>query len=295
MGYKSGFVTVIGRPNVGKSTLLNRIIGEKVTIVSDKPQTTRNKIQLIYTADDAQIIFLDTPGIQEPKNKLGDYMLGVSKNTLQDVDVILFLVEPGAVMGAMDTKIRTLLADVETPILPLLNKTDTLTEEETQSLLATYREIEGFANIMPMSAADGTGVDAVIKTIIEHLPEGPKYYPDDMITDQPERFIAAELIREKAIVHLREEIPHGIVVEILSMKKREGKELVDIEANVFVERKSHKGMVIGKGGQMLKQIGQEARMDIERLLGDRVHLQLWVKVADRWRNEANRLKEFGYK
>lgn len=295
MSYRSGFVSVIGRPNVGKSTLLNRIIGEKITIVSDKPQTTRNKIQLIYTREDAQIIFLDTPGIQEPKNKLGQYMLGVSKNTLSDVDVILFLVEPGPVFGPMDTMIREILAQIDTPVLLLVNKADTIDEQEMDELLSRYAADPLFAEVLPISALSGDGVDAFMEKLITRLPEGPQYFPEDMITDQPERFIAAEMIREKAMLHLREEIPHGIVVEILSMKNRANSDLVDIEANLFVEKKSHKGMVIGKNGQMLKTIGTEARKDIERLLGSRIHLQLWVKVADRWRNEAARLKEFGYK
>lgn len=295
MAYKSGFVSVVGRPNVGKSTLLNRIIGEKITIVSDKPQTTRNKIQLIYTEDNAQIVFLDTPGMQEPKNKLGTYMLGVSKNTLSDVDIVLFLVEPGQVFGAMDRMILEILQEIHTPVILLLNKVDTLDEDETERLLAVYRMQPRFTDVLPISALSGEGVDAFLQQLISLLPEGPQYFPDDMITDQPEKFIAAEMIREKAMLHLREEIPHGIVVEILRMKEREGTDLVDIEANVFVEKKSHKGMVIGKGGQMLKTIGTEARQDIERLLGSRIHLQLWVKVADRWRNEAARLKEFGYK
>lgn len=295
MSYQSGFVSVVGRPNVGKSTLLNRIIGEKITIVSDKPQTTRNKIQLIYTQENAQIVFLDTPGIQEPKNKLGTYMLGVSKNTLNDVDVILFLVEPGPVFGPMDRMILEMLETVDTEVILLLNKTDTVTEEETQRLLSAYRAYDRFLHVLPISALEGQGVEDFMQILIAALPEGPQYFPDDMITDQPEKFIAAELIREKAMLHLREEIPHGIVVEILSMKPRAGTDIVEIEANVFVEKKSHKGMVIGKGGQMLKTIGTEARMDIQRLLGSRVHLQLWVKVADRWRNEAARLREFGYK
>lgn len=295
MSYQSGFVSVVGRPNVGKSTLLNRIIGEKITIVSDKPQTTRNKIQLIYTQENAQIVFLDTPGIQEPKNKLGTYMLGVSKNTLNDVDVILFLVEPGPVFGPMDRMILEMLETIDTEVILLLNKTDTVTEEETQRLLSAYRAYDRFLHVLPISALEGQGVEDFMQILIAALPEGPQYFPDDMITDQPEKFIAAELIREKAMLHLREEIPHGIVVEILSMKPRAGTDIVEIEANVFVEKKSHKGMVIGKGGQMLKTIGTEARMDIQRLLGSRVHLQLWVKVADRWRNEAARLREFGYK
>lgn len=295
MSYQSGFVSVVGRPNVGKSTLLNRIIGEKITIVSDKPQTTRNKIQLIYTQENAQIVFLDTPGIQEPKNKLGTYMLGVSKNTLNDVDVILFLVEPGPVFGPMDRMILEMLETIDTEVILLLNKTDTVTEEETQRLLSAYRTYDRFLHVLPISALEGQGVEDFMQILIAALPEGPQYFPDDMITDQPEKFIAAELIREKAMLHLREEIPHGIVVEILSMKPRAGTDIVEIEANVFVEKKSHKGMVIGKGGQMLKTIGTEARMDIQRLLGSRVHLQLWVKVADRWRNEAARLREFGYK
>ncbi|NLK58221.1 MAG: GTPase Era [Tissierellia bacterium] len=295
MTFTSGFVSVVGRPNVGKSTLLNRIIGEKITIVSDKPQTTRNKIQLIYTDEHTQIIFLDTPGIQQPKNKLGTYMLSVSKSTLSDVDLILFLVEPGPVFGPMDTLILKLLEEIQTPVLLLLNKTDTIDETEQKRLLDAYRAHPRFLDVLPISALDGRGVEDFMQKTAALLPEGPRYYPDDMITDQPERFIVAEMIREKAILHLREEIPHGIVVEISSMRAREGKDFVDIEANVFVEKKSHKGMVIGKQGQMLKRIGTEARHDIERLLGSRVHLQLWVKVADKWRDESARLKEFGYK
>lgn len=295
MTFTSGFVSVVGRPNVGKSTLLNRIIGEKITIVSDKPQTTRNKIQLIYTDEHTQIIFLDTPGIQQPKNKLGTYMLSVSKSTLSDVDLILFLVEPGPVFGPMDKLILKLLEEIQTPVLLLLNKTDTIDETEQKRLLDAYRAHPRFLDVLPISALDGRGVEDFMQKTAALLPEGPRYYPDDMITDQPERFIVAEMIREKAMLHLREEIPHGIVVEISSMRAREGKDFVDIEANVFVEKKSHKGMVIGKQGQMLKKIGTEARHDIERLLGSRVHLQLWVKVADKWRDESARLKEFGYK
>ncbi len=293
--YKSGFIGVMGRPNVGKSTLLNRIIGEKITIVTDKPQTTRNQIRLIYTTDEAQMIFLDTPGIQSPKNKLGDYMLGVSKNTLDDVDVVLFLVEPGPVAGPMDTYIFDILKDVQTPVVLILNKIDTLSEEEKDALLKEYEELGKFEKIIALSALQGDGVEELLDYLVEQLPEGPMYFPDDMITDQPEKTIAAEMIREKAMLHLREEIPHGIAVEVVLMKHREDKPLTDIEATIFVEKKSHKGMVIGKEGAMLKKIGQDARKDIEALIGTQVNLKLWVKIADKWRNEERRLKEFGYK
>lgn len=293
--YKSGFVGVVGRPNVGKSTLLNKIIGEKITIVTDKPQTTRNQIRLIHTKDDAQMIFLDTPGIQSPKNKLGDYMLGVSKNTLNDVDVVLFLVEPGQVAGPMDQYIFDLLKEIETPVVLILNKMDTITQEEQESLVKEYQDLGQFEKIMPISALDGQGVDDLLAYLTEQLPEGPQYFPDDMITDQPEKAIVAEMIREKAMIHLREEIPHGIAVEIVQMKYREDKPIADIEATIFVEKKSHKGMVIGKQGAMLKNIGQDARKDIEGLLGIQVNLKLWVKIADKWRNEERRLREFGYK
>lgn len=293
--YKSGFVSVVGRPNVGKSTLLNRIIGEKISIVSDKPQTTRNKIQLIYTDDDAQIVFLDTPGIQNPKNKLGEYMLGVSTSTLAEVDCILYMVEPGPVAGAVDTQILSQLEKVDTPALLLLNKTDTLTAEEAEELLAQWKETGRFVDALAISALDGSGVDDLMQTLVDRMDEGPQYFPPDMITDQPERFIIAEIIREKALIHLREEIPHGIVVEILSMKPREGQNFVDIEATLFVEKKSHKGMVIGKQGHMLKTIGTEARKDIERLLDTRIDLRLWVKIADKWRNEDAQVRRFGYR
>lgn len=293
--YKSGFVSVVGRPNVGKSTLLNRIIGEKISIVSDKPQTTRNKILLIYTDENAQIVFLDTPGIQNPKNKLGEYMLGVSTSTLAEVDCILYMVEPGQVAGAVDTQILAQLEKVDTPVLLLLNKADTLSEEEADELLAKWKETGHFVDALAISALDGSGVDALMQSIVDRMEEGPQYFPPDMITDQPERFIIAEIIREKALIHLREEIPHGIVVEILSMKQREGQNFVDIEATIFVEKKSHKGMVIGKQGHMLKTIGTDARKDIERLLDTRIDLRLWVKIADKWRNEDSQVRRFGYR
>lgn len=293
--YKSGFVTVVGRPNVGKSTLLNQVIGEKISIISDKPQTTRNKIQLVYTEDDFQIVFLDTPGIQMPKNVLGDYMLKTSRTTLEEVDVITFMVDESMETGKLDSYILEQLKGVGTPIVLLINKTDKLTGDEVKRLEEKYRAMGMFKDVIPVSALNNENIDRYIQTLKEMLPEGPQYFPDDMITDQPERFIISEIIREKALQNLEDEIPHGVYVDIDKVVQREDKEIIDVFANLYCEKNSHKGMVIGKNGKMLKTIGQQAREDIEKLMGSKINLQIWVKVEKNWREKANKVKYFGYK
>lgn len=293
--YKSGFVTVVGRPNVGKSTLLNRVIGEKISIISDKPQTTRNKIQMVYTGDDFQIVFLDTPGMQTPKNILGDYMLKISKSTLDEVDVVTFMVDESMQIGKMDSQIIDQLREVKTPIVLLINKVDMLTKDEVNTLVEKYKNMDMFYDCIPISALNNDNIEAYLTSLKKLIPEGPQYFPDDMITDQPERFIVSEIIREKALLNLEEEIPHGIYVSIDKIRERENKDLIDVYANLYCEKESHKGMVIGKNGSMVKKIGQEARMDIESLLGSKVNLQIWVKVEKNWREKENKVKYFGYK
>lgn len=294
--FKSGFVTIIGRPNVGKSTLLNKVVGEKLSIISDKPQTTRNKIQMIYTDGEAQIIFLDTPGIQMPKNKLGEYMLGVSEGTLREVDVITCMVdiEPS---GRLNKYIFETLAgmNLSTPVLLLINKVDLVEKEALLPMIAQYEELGLFEEIIPISASEGDGVEVYLSCLKKYLPNGPMYYPEDMITDQPEKFIVGELIREKALLKLREEVPHGIAVAVESMRERKDGKLMDIEAVIYVERESHKGIIIGKGGSMLKSIGTLARKDIENLLDISVNLKLWVKVSKNWRDSEEYVKRFGYR
>ncbi|WMM23494.1 GTPase Era [Tissierella sp. MB52-C2] len=293
--YKSGFVTVIGRPNVGKSTLLNQVIGEKISIISDKPQTTRNKIQLVYTEENSQIVFLDTPGIQMPKNKLGEYMLKISKSTLEEVDVVTFMVDDSMEIGTMDNLIIEDLKKISTPMVLLINKTDRLTEEEVLQLIDKYDKMDMFEDIIPISALNNNNIERYIEVLKSKLPEGPQYFPEDMITDQPERFVISEIIREKALLSLEEEVPHGIYVSIDGVKERENKDIIDVFANIYCEKDSHKGIVIGKHGSKLKEIGQNARMDIEALLGSKVNLQLWVKVEKNWRERENKVKYFGYK
>lgn len=293
--YKSGFVTVIGRPNMGKSTLLNRIIGEKISIISDKAQTTRNRIQMIYTDENMQIVFLDTPGIQMPKNNLGEAMLKISESALKDVDIILFMVDQSEETGKLDTYIMESLEKVDTPVILVINKIDTQEESHVQRLVEKYRRMKRFKEIIPLSALEGQNIDRLLQAVEKLLPEGPQYYPEDMITDQPERFIISEIIREKALINLSEEIPHGIMVEMERIEKREGKNLVDVEAVLYVEKKSHKGIVIGKEGAMLKLISAQAREDIQRLLGNKVFLRIWVKVAQNWRKKERQVKSFGYK
>nr|WP_300002213.1 GTPase Era [Tissierella sp.] len=293
--YKSGFISVIGRPNVGKSTLLNEVIGEKISIISDKPQTTRNKIQLVYTGDEFQLVFLDTPGMQMPKNKLGEYMLRASKSTLQEVDVVTFMVDESMDIGSLDSYIIDILKDVETPIVLLINKIDKMEKEDVAKLIQKYAEMEIFEEIIPISALNNDNIERYIEVLKGLIPNGPQYFPEDMITDQPERFIISELIREKALINLKEEVPHGIYVHIDDVKTRKDGDLMDVFATIYTEKESHKGIVIGKKGQMLKHIGQTAREDIERLMGTKINLQLWVKVEKNWREKDNKVKYFGYK
>ncbi len=292
--FKSGFVTLIGRPNVGKSTLMNRVIGQKIAITSSKPQTTRNRIQTIYTCEQGQIIFLDTPGIHKAKNKLGEYMVSVAERTLNEVDVILWLVEPSTFIGAGERHIVEQLQKVSTPVILVINKIDTVKKEEILKFIAVYKEIYDFAEIVPVSALKGENADHLIDTVFEYLQEGPMFYDEDTITDQPERQIAAELIREKALRLLNDEIPHGIAVSIEKMRDRKKGNIVDIEATIICERESHKGIIIGKKGAMLKKIGTEARQEIENLLDMRVNLQIWVKVKKDWRDSDFLLKNYGY-
>ena len=290
--YKSGFATLIGRPNVGKSTLMNRLIGQKIAITSNKPQTTRNKIQTVYTDEQGQIFFLDTPGIHKAKNKLGDYMVGVAENTLNEVDVILWLVEPTNYIGAGERHIIDKLKNTKTPVILVINKIDTVKKEQVFEYIDTYRKELDFAEIVPVSAAKGDNTEELMQCIFKYLPYGPAFYDEDTITDQPERQIVAELIREKALRSLEDEIPHGIAVAIDSMKFT--KKIVNIDATIVCERDSHKGIIIGKQGSMLKKIGTLARKEIEELLEMQVNLQLWVKVKKDWRDSDFMLKNFGY-
>lgn len=292
--YKSGFVTLIGRPNVGKSTLMNQIIGQKIAITSDKPQTTRNRIQTVYTSEEGQIIFVDTPGIHKAKNKLGEYMVTVAERTLNEVDLILWLVEPSTFIGAGERHIAEQLTRVKTPIILVINKIDTVKKEEILTFIGAYKDICNFAEIVPVSALNGENKESLMKAIFNYLPEGPQFYDEDTITDQPERQIVAELIREKALRLLDEEIPHGIAVSIESMKERKKGNIVDIEATIVCERDSHKGIIIGKQGAMLKKIGTLARQEIENLLDMKVNLQIWVKVKKDWRDSDFLLKNYGY-
>ena len=290
--YKSGFVTLIGRPNVGKSTLMNRLIGQKIAITSNKPQTTRNRIQTVYTSEEGQIVFVDTPGIHKAKNKLGDYMVNIAQRTLKEVDVILWLVEPSTFIGAGEKHIIEQLKKVTTPVFLIINKTDTVKKDEVLTFIDKYRKEMDFQEIIPVSALKGDNTDIIIECIMKYLPYGEAFYDEDTITDQPMRQIVAELIREKALRLLEEEIPHGIAVSIESMKYRE--RICDIEATIFCERDSHKGIIIGKQGSMLKRIGSIARPEIEDLLEIQVNLQLWVKVKKDWRDSDFLLKNFGY-
>ena len=292
--FKSGFISLIGRPNVGKSTLMNSLIGEKISIISSKPQTTRNKIQSILTEDDFQAIFIDTPGIHKPKSKLGNYMVKSAETTLNEVDLVMYLIEPFEKIKDSDISIIKRLENVKTPVFLIINKIDTVALEEVLKVIESYKSIYNFAEIIPISALKGKNKDELLKTIKKYLPEGPKFFPSDMITDQPERQIVSEIIREKALHLLQEEIPHGIAVEVTSMKKRQNKDVIDIQANIYCEKNSHKGIIIGKQGSMLKKIGSNARYEIERLLGSAVNLQIWIKVKKDWRDSDFLLKNFGY-
>lgn len=294
-GFKSGFVALIGRPNVGKSTLMNQIIGQKIAITSKKPQTTRNKIQTVYTCDEGQIVFLDTPGIHKAKNKLGEYMVSVAEKTLKEVDLIMWLVEPDTFIGAGEQHIAEQLKGIQVPVILVINKTDTVKQDEVISFIDAYRKILDFDEIIPASALRGKNVDTIVEQIFKYLPEGPMYYDEDTVTDQPMRQIVAELIREKALHALDEEIPHGIAVTIERMKKRRHKDIYDIEATIVCERDSHKGIIIGKQGSMLKKIGTNARYEIEQQLDTKVNLQIWVKVRKDWRDSELLMKNYGYK
>ncbi len=290
--YKSGFVTLIGRPNVGKSTLMNYLIGQKIAITSNKPQTTRNRIQTVLTTEEGQIVFVDTPGIHKAKNKLGEYMVNVAERTLNEVDVVLWLVEPTTFIGAGEKHIAEQLGKVKTPVILVINKVDMVKKEDILTFIDAYRKIYDFAEIVPVSARNGDNTDELVKVILKYLPYGPQFYDEDTITDQPERQIVSELIREKALHCLNEEIPHGIAVAIDSMKYR--RKIVDIDATIICERDSHKGIIIGKQGAMLKKIGSTARFEIERMLDCKVNLQLWVKVKKDWRDSDFLIKNFGY-
>ena len=295
--HKSGFVSVVGRPNVGKSTLLNRILKEKLSITSNKAQTTRNKITMIHTDDRGQIIFLDTPGIQSPKNKLGDYMLKTSVSSMEGVDVILMVVDMSDYLGPKDQMTLDAMEKEgrDIPAILVINKVDVAPRDEVLPIIAKFAAMNRFEDIVPVSALNDENVDHLVDVIFDHLPEGPQYFPEDMITDQPEKFIVAELIREKGLFYLRDEVPHGLAVSVDSMKEVEGKDHMDIQATIYVERDSHKGIIIGKNGQMLKRIGTEARKEIEAFLGEHVNLRLWVKVSKNWREKDEKVKAFGYK
>ena len=292
--YKSGFATLIGRPNVGKSTLMNRLIGQKIAITSNKPQTTRNRIQTVLTLDEGQIVFLDTPGIHKAKNKLGEYMVNVAENTLKEVDVILWLVEPTTFIGAGERHIAEQLSKIKTPVILVINKIDTVkSKEEILTFIAAYKDILNFAEIIPVSALKEMNIEDVKSSIFKYLPAGPQFYDEDTVTDQPMRQIAAELIREKALRMLDDEIPHGIAVVIDQMKERPNG-IIDVDATIVCERDSHKGIIIGKGGSMLKRIGTAARMEIENLMDTKVNLKLWVKVRREWRDSDMYMKNYGY-
>ena len=290
--YKSGFVTLIGRPNVGKSTLMNQLIGQKSAITSNKPQTTRNRIQTVLTTEEGQIVFVDTPGIHKAKNKLGTYMVNVAERTLNEVDVVLWLVEPTTFIGAGEQHIISQLGRVKTPVILVINKTDMVKTEDVLLSIEAYRKEYDFAAIVPVSARSGENTDELVKVILQYLPYGPQFYDEDTITDQPERQIVSELIREKALHCLQDEIPHGIAVAIDRMKME--KKLMQIDATIICERDSHKGIIIGKQGAMLKNIGSTARYEIEQLLECRVNLKLWVKVQKNWRDSDYLMKNFGY-
>ncbi len=292
--FKSGFAAIIGRPNVGKSTLMNHLIGQKIAITSRKPQTTRNRIQTVYTSERGQIVFLDTPGIHKAKNKLGEYMVNVAQRTFQDADVILWLVEASDYIGTGEQHIAQQLKRTNLPVILVMNKVDKVEKKDLPGFIDAYRKILDFAEIVPVSALRSVNLDTLLECIFKYLPYGPQFYDEDMVTDQPQRQIVAELIREKALRCLEEEIPHGIAVTIERMKERPEGGLVDIDATIICERDSHKGIIIGKQGAMLKKIGSQARTEIEKMLEEKVNLKLWVKVKKDWRDSDFLIKNFGY-
>lgn len=293
--FKSGFATIIGRPNVGKSTLINYIMGEKLSIVSNRPQTTRNNIQTILTTKTSQIIFVDTPGMHKPRHKLGEYMVKVAQQSTSEVDVILFITTPGDEVDKGDMHILEQLKESKIPVFLLVNKIDENTQERVAKTIQAYSEYFSFKEIIPIAAIKGKNVEIVTKLVVDNIPEGPLYYPEDMITDQQERFIITEIIREKALKLLSQEVPHGIAIEIISMKRDDTRNMYHIEANLLCEKDSHKGIIIGKGGKTLKQISTYARQDVMKFLGEKVNLRLWVKVKKEWRDTSSILKELGYK
>lgn len=292
--FRSGFIALIGRPNVGKSTLLNSLIGEKIAIISKKPQTTRNKIQAILTNKNFQAIFIDTPGIHKPKSKLGNYMLKSAETTLNEVDIIFYLIEPFKKIKESDMLIIDKLKTIKTPVFLIINKIDTILYEDILPIIETYKNNLNFKEIIPISALKEKNISSILDIIYNYLPVGPKFFPDDMITNQPERQIVSEIIREKALIILQDEIPHGIAVQVSLMKERLNKNLLDIQATIFCEKDSHKGIIIGKNGKMLKKIGSNARFEIEKFLSTPINLQLWVKVKKDWRDNNFLLKNFGY-
>ncbi|WP_088072349.1 GTPase Era [Gottfriedia luciferensis] len=293
--YKSGFVSIIGRPNVGKSTFLNRVIGQKIAIMSDKPQTTRNKIQGVFTEDDAQIVFIDTPGIHKPKHKLGDFMVKVAQDSIKDVDATLFMVNANEGFGRGDEFIIEKLQGSRSPVILVINKIDTIHPDELFDLINKYKDLYPFAEIVPISALQGNNVDRLLKVIKTYLPEGPQYYPANQVTDHPERFIISELVREKVLHLTREEVPHSIAVIIEQIERRPEGNAIYVNATIVVERSSQKGIIIGKQGSMLKEVGKRARLDIENLLDTKVFLELWVKVQKDWRNRMSQLRDLGFR
>ncbi|TXC89984.1 GTPase Era [Metabacillus litoralis] len=293
--FKSGFVSIIGRPNVGKSTFINRVIGQKIAIMSDKPQTTRNKIQGVYTTNNSQTIFIDTPGIHKPKHKLGDFMMKVAQNTLKEVDLILFMINAEEGFGRGDEFIIDRLKETKTPVFLIINKIDQIHPDQLLPLISQYKDMYPFKEVVPISALEGNNIDTLLKQIDMILPEGPQYYPADQVTDHPERFIITELIREKVLHLTREEIPHSIAVVMDTLERRENNQSIYVGATIIVERDSQKGIVIGKQGSMLKEVGKRARVDIEALLGSKVFLELWVKVQKDWRNKASQLRDYGFR
>lgn len=293
--FRSGYVTIIGRPNVGKSTLINSIMGEKLLITSNKPQTTRNTIQAILTKEDFQIIFMDTPGLHKPKHKLGEYMVKVAQSTISQVDVVLFVTTPEEDLHIADKHILDQIKNSKAVKLLVINKVDTVSKEKLIKTIETYTKYFNFDEVVPISALKSKNVDELLKVVVSKLPYGPKYFPDDMITDQPEKFVVAEIIREKILHNLKEEIPHGTAVEVVTMKGDNDKDIININATIYCEKDSHKSIIIGKNGQMLKRIGQSAREELEVFLGSRVYLDLWVKVRKDWRDSDAVLKSLGYK
>lgn len=293
--YKSGFISIIGRPNVGKSTFLNRVVGQKIAIMSDKPQTTRNKVQGVLTLNDAQMVFIDTPGIHKPKHRLGDFMMKVAQNTLKEVDLVLFMVNAEEGFGRGEEFIVEKLENTRTPVFLIINKIDLVHPDQLLKIIDGYKEKFNFKEIIPISALEGNNIETLLDQIKTYLPEGPQYYPADQVTDHPERFIVSELIREKALHLTREEIPHSLAVMIEKMERNPEKNNVHVMATIIVERDSQKGIIIGKQGSMLKEIGKRARLDIENLLGSKVFLELWVKVQKDWRNRASHLRDYGFR